>query len=220
MLSDSSFETVDNRRIKILGVLVSVLLVGALVAVVANQKSATSVNEVGHLEKVAAPLELSQDTLPLEVEQDGGKYVVRGRYLIAAMSSGRVFDVYGARKTRGTKVIQYQIHCGNNQKFQLIPVDPKCKKGEVYVKNINSGLYLDIYGAKKGARARLIQWTLHGGGNQRFRFIKQKNGSVKIVVVHSKLVLDVYGNSKKNLAQIIQYPSHNGANQRFLLLPA
>ena len=63
-------------------------------------------------------------------------------FLIANLGSGLVFDVYGGSIAPGAKVIQYPVHCGNNQKFRFVAAAPA---NAYYIQNVKSGLVLDIY---------------------------------------------------------------------------
>jgi hypothetical protein len=79
----------------------------------------------------------------------------------------------------------------------------------------HSGRVLDVAGASTANGAQLIQWDLHGGGNQRLRAEPAGGGFHRVVVQHSGKVLDVAGASTANGARIIQWPWHGGDNQLF-----
>ena len=137
------------------------------------------------------------------------------RVVIASMATGKVMDVHSGSMRRGAAVIQWPVHCGTNQRWNIItsPV-----RGQYYIQSVKSKLYLDIYGAGKQNGAKLIQWTPHGNGNQRFKFLKTRTGSHWIIAVHSGKALDVPGGRSNNGLQIIQWPRHGGKNQQWLLV--
>ena len=63
-------------------------------------------------------------------------------FLIANLGSGLVFDIYQGLLTPGTKVIQYPVHCGQNQQFRFVAA---AAANAYYIQNVKSGLVLDIY---------------------------------------------------------------------------
>ena len=82
----------------------------------------------------------------------------------------------------------------------------------------HSGKCIDVSGASLAPLAGIIQYTCHGGDNQRFILMRKEDGSYLIVAKHSGMCLDVQGASL-GAVQLIQYPCHGGGNQRFNLPP-
>lgn len=79
-----------------------------------------------------------------------------------------------------------------------------------------TGKCLDVEGASRADRARLIQYRCHNGANQKFQIMNAGGGRVAIKTFANKY-FDVEGASQADRAQIIQYRWNGGANQRFRL---
>lgn len=78
-----------------------------------------------------------------------------------------------------------------------------------------SGLCLDVNGGGLNTGARLIQYTCHGGDNQRFRFEPLGNGYYRIRAGNSNLCIDQANATYSYGGQFMQYTCHNGLNQQF-----
>ncbi|MGI9022139.1 MAG: RICIN domain-containing protein [Acidimicrobiales bacterium] len=81
----------------------------------------------------------------------------------------------------------------------------------------HSGKALDVAGAATNDGARVIQWSLNGGNNQRWLPQAVGDGSFVFVCQNSKRVLDVAGGSPVNGARVIQWQWNGGDNQRWRL---
>ena len=84
----------------------------------------------------------------------------------------------------------------------------------------HSGKCLDVYGGSTDDAATIIQWSCHGGPNQRWRLEPTGDGYVRLIATHSGKALDVYGASTDDGAVLIQWPPHSGTNQQWQLQPA
>jgi ricin-type beta-trefoil lectin protein len=90
--------------------------------------------------------------------------------------------------------------------------------------NRNSGKALDVVGGSLEDQAKVQQYTIHGGSNQRW-FLKP-TGIVAgvpyphfaIIADHSGKCLDVPGGSKEDRVAIQQFTPHDGNNQRWVLI--
>jgi hypothetical protein len=78
---------------------------------------------------------------------------------------------------------------------------------------VHSGQALDVAGASLDAGARVIQWPINGGNNQRWVPGPLGGDTYRLTVRHSDQVLDVAGASTALGAPVIQWPWHGGANQ-------
>jgi hypothetical protein len=72
------------------------------------------------------------------------------------------------------------------------------------VVNQNSGKCLDIAGASTAENINVVQWTCHGGPNQKFKFTPTASGYYRLVAQHSGKVLRVSGGSSANGAKVLQ----------------
>ncbi|MFM9442327.1 glycosyl hydrolase family 95 catalytic domain-containing protein [Streptomyces acidiscabies] len=77
----------------------------------------------------------------------------------------------------------------------------------------HSGKAADIDGASTTAGARLIQWPITTGLNQRFTFLPSDGGHYRIRAEHSGLVLHVAGSSSG--ADVTQQPDTGAAGQQW-----
>ena len=127
------------------------------------------------------------------------------------MKSGKVLNVPGASKNKGTEIQQFQKHNGPNQSFKLVDAG----NGYFKVQAKHSGLYWDIQGANNKNGQKLTQYTHHGGANQQFKFEPAGNGEYKIKAKHSGKYLDVAGGATWNGAKVQQWDGHGGPNQRW-----
>ena len=88
-----------------------------------------------------------------------------------------------------------------------------------FIKNKNSGKYLDISGGSAYNGANVIQYNLNGGNNQKWKIVNAGNGECKIVSMSSpsgtQYVLNVETNSSNNGVNINVYKDANVANRRF-----
>ncbi|PSN42601.1 hypothetical protein C0J52_19718 [Blattella germanica] len=77
-----------------------------------------------------------------------------------------------------------------------------------YIRNVETGLVLDVQSSEKRNGTHIIMWPFHGGDNQLWEY---KNNM--IISKASGLVLDIYKN--QHAAPIITYESHGGPNQKW-----
>ena len=90
-----------------------------------------------------------------------------------------------------------------------------------YIKNAESGQYLDVYNGNTSQGTNVIQHPFNGGQNQRWRFHYIGSGVYKIVSVQTGMVLDIDGspggNIDSNGRNITVWSDNGGLNQRFAL---
>jgi hypothetical protein len=70
--------------------------------------------------------------------------------------------------------------------------------------NRNSSKCIDVSGNSTADNAAAIQWTCHGGANQKFKFTPTSSGYYRVVAQHSSKVLRPSGGSTTNGAAIVQ----------------
>ena len=91
--------------------------------------------------------------------------------------------------------------------------------GPEQIKPVHSEKCLDVAFGSTANGARVIQFTCHGGDNQKWRTEAVGNGMFQIVAVHSGKCMDVNEASLQDRAAIIQFDCHGGTNQRFFIEP-
>lgn len=86
--------------------------------------------------------------------------------------------------------------------------------GETYkLINRNSGKSLDVNGGSTADGADVIQWTYHGGNNQRWVITDVGGGSYRIINVNSGKALEVYDFSTADGGNVVQWTYHGADNQ-------
>jgi Ricin-type beta-trefoil lectin domain-like len=86
-------------------------------------------------------------------------------------------------------------------------------KGNVYkIKNLNSGLSLEVHGASKADGANVDQWAWTGGANEKWcRFPTGGTTTFVYINMNSGKCLEVHGNSKTRGANVDQWDCISGA---------
>lgn len=93
-------------------------------------------------------------------------------FQIINFNSGLVLDVSGGSKSPGAPVIQFTNLNGPNQQWQLLPSPSSCFSGGVcQMKNVNSGLVMDVSGGSTANAAPVIQFTNLNGPNQQWTIV-------------------------------------------------
>jgi Ricin-type beta-trefoil lectin domain-like/Pregnancy-associated plasma protein-A len=91
------------------------------------------------------------------------------------------------------------------------------------IRNVGSGLVLDVMGGNPSSIAPVIQSTRDDGPSQRWRLIPSAQTGVstfQIVCVNSGKCLDVVGGGAEAGAKIQQFTGHAGQNQQWSFVPA
>ena len=88
--------------------------------------------------------------------------------------------------------------------------------GTYSIKNVSSGLVMDVYGAATG-QAPVDQYLDNGGTNQQWKLTYLNNGMYQLTAVNSGLALDVTSASTAAGAKMEQYASNGGSNQQFVV---
>lgn len=83
---------------------------------------------------------------------------------------------------------------------------------------LHSGKCLDVTGGSTANGAQVIQWTCHGGANQRWTALYAGGGYYYLRAQHSGKCADVAGGSTANGAKVIQWTCHGGANQQWRIV--
>ncbi|GIP17689.1 hypothetical protein J40TS1_33310 [Paenibacillus montaniterrae] len=90
-------------------------------------------------------------------------------------------------------------------------------EGYYYIKNRNSGLYLDVENGSSSDGTNIRQWTYNGSDAQKFRIRHYGNGDYYILTANSSYnsALDVNSGSSANGANIEQWAYWGGTMQLF-----
>lgn len=90
-------------------------------------------------------------------------------------------------------------------------------EGYYYIKNKNSGLYLDVVNGASTDGTNIQQWSYNGSDAQKFKIVYYGNGDYYILTANSayKSGIDVTGGSSTNGANIEQWTYWGGTMQLF-----
>ena len=83
----------------------------------------------------------------------------------------------------------------------------------------NSGKCLDVWNASTADGAQLVQYSLNGGNNQKWRITQVSPGHYTFRNVRSNKFLDISGASTGNGVPLIQWPATGSANQQWSFTP-
>jgi uncharacterized repeat protein (TIGR03803 family) len=101
----------------------------------------------------------------------------------------------------------------SNALFQVLPV------GTYHIQNVNSGLYLGVYGASLSDGASVVQSTSTGSLDQEWTVKMVGNGIYQITNVKSGLLVGVYAASTEEGAPVVQWQPTGSLDQEWQLTP-
>jgi uncharacterized repeat protein (TIGR02543 family) len=133
----------------------------------------------------------------------------------SALDRSRVIDIAGASKAQGASPVLWDNGYKANQRFRL----EAAGSGYYLIRNVNSGLVLDIYGGQVRNEGAIIQWIETGGDNQKWKLVLNANGSYTIASkANERFCIDLPGGSSARDTRPILYErGTNKANQQFYL---
>jgi len=92
------------------------------------------------------------------------------------------------------------------------------KSGNTYkIIACHSGKAMDAYGAQTANGTQIIQWTYHGGNNQRWILTDRGNGQWSITGVQSGRCVDISGQGTANGTKVQLWDYWGGNNQKYFL---
>jgi hypothetical protein len=97
----------------------------------------------------------------------------------------------------------------------LISAHSTSAGAEFNIRNVASGLVLDVIGASTANGQGVILFRSNDRPNQLFDQNAEVDGSFSLSARHSFKCLDVTGFSQQDGARVIQFPCHFGTNQRW-----
>lgn len=123
----------------------------------------------------------------------------------------RAMEVAGASKKKKANI---DIRTLTSSKSAVWRFERK-SSGYYTIKNVNSGLVLDVQGGKTADRTNVQQYTSNGTAAQRWILIGNEDGTVTIFGQSSGRVLDVAGAANKNGTNVQIYKTNNTAAQKW-----
>lgn len=138
------------------------------------------------------------------------------RYLIIPKCApNSVVEIYGSRKKAGDNVILYKFHTRLNAQW-VFEID---KDGYYNIKNVNSGLYLDVENATEASETNVQQWTKNDSKAQQWKIETTEDGYYKIISRCGEFVLDVYkGYAADDTTNIWIYNDNGTDAQKFRIV--
>jgi hypothetical protein len=137
-----------------------------------------------------------------------------------------VLEVEGEATTEGTLIEQYTDTGKKHQWWQLELVEPAGPDDEVFynVKNVNSGMSLEVVGDSKESGADIVQRSYGDGPFNRQWELITVDGKVDVYKIRSRssnLFLDDENGNKNAPAPVKQYAAYNAdARQQWKLIRA
>jgi len=98
---------------------------------------------------------------------------------------------------------------------------PVSYEGTYYIKNVNSGLYLDVANGAADDRTNIQQHKYNGSDAQKFKIVSNGNGYYHLLTGASgyNSCVDIAGASGKDGANVLQYKYSGANNQQFKIVP-
>ena len=114
----------------------------------------------------------------------------------------------------------YSSDCGIAGNLPLLSISYATREsipnGVYYIRNHNSGKYIDVIGQSTESAKTIHQWNFHGGPSQQWKITHVGNNWYTIRPQHApNMAMDVYNNSAGNGAKVQQFTYHGRDNQQF-----
>ncbi len=140
--------------------------------------------------------------------------IANGTYRFTVRLDGKVMEAAGT--SSGAQVRKSTYTGGTHQKWNMTHLGG----GQYSIKNVQSGLSLDVASGVLSHGANFQLWSNNGGDNQRFAFIPTGQGYYRITPVHSNKPADVANASSAEGALIQQWRYLLSSNQQWKLEPS
>ena len=124
-------------------------------------------------------------------------------------TGGRALDNPDHSTSAGTQLITWTATGGANQNWTFT----RQTDGTYEIKNLESGLCVDVHSGSTSAGAAIIQWTCNAGTNQRWNVTRLANGGYTVASVASGLLLTTA--SSADGAVVTQQPDTGSALQQW-----
>ncbi len=141
-------------------------------------------------------------------------------FLTKVSSGTQAIEVYDFGTSAGTNISQWTYWGGAAQCWKLVPVSASVSDGVYYIKNVNSGLNLDIANGSSADGIAMQQWAYNGSAAQKFKLVSNGDGYYHILTGASSYAkcLDVEDGVWNDGASIAQYPYWGGDMQLFQIV--
>jgi endoglucanase Acf2 len=140
--------------------------------------------------------------------------IADGVYQIKSKKSGLCLDVLGGFTAQATRIIQWQCHDGNNQRWAVSATGD----GQYKLLAMHSGLAMDVDSASARNGAAVQQWLDNGTQAQRFKIEDLGNREFRLINGASGKSLNIEEASTEAGARLQQWDWNGGDHQRFYLV--
>lgn len=148
--------------------------------------------------------------LPLAPQISDGVY-----YIDSLLKPSSSVDIAWGSVESGARTHLYSYNKGDAQKFEFVAQGD----GSYVIRNVNSGLVLDVQNAVAGNGAVVQQYASNGSDAQRW-FIRDSGNGYYIQSALGNWVLDINGASTADGASITLYTPNGSDAQKFMLASA
>ena len=132
------------------------------------------------------------------------------RALADSLDSAKTEQRVGSSTDKKANVQQYNCNGGANQRWEFVDAGD----GQYAIRNVNSGLVLDVAGDSKADGANVQQFQWNSGKNQRWT-TRGSNKNFELVNLNSGKCMEVQGGGKGNNVNIVQSQCNGKKNQRW-----
>ena len=153
---------------------------------------------------------------------------VAATYELLNANSGLALATAGASTEAGAGIVQATPNASTDQQWQLLGgstgagtgtgADSGAATGYDELRNVASGLVLDVPASSGTEGVQLDQWSANGGENQQWAVQGNGDGTYTLTSESSGQVVDVANNATTSGATIDQWPANGGANQKWELV--
>ncbi len=144
-----------------------------------------------------------------------------GSYSFLSKVSGGIqaLEVYAFGTDNGVNVDQWEYWGGATQSWVLEPA-VKTYEGTYYIKNVNSGLYLDVANGSTENGANVQQWEYNGCQAQQFKIESSGDGYYYILTGASGYTkcVDIYNGSSADATNVVQWDYWGGNMQKYQIV--
>ena len=143
-------------------------------------------------------------------------------FLTKASGCNAALDVFEMSMEDGGNVNQWDYWGGKGQSWKLESAlaSANIQEGEYYIKNLNSGKYMDVENGLNENGANIRQWDLNGSHAQVFKIKSEGDGYYSILTKTSGYTkcVDVADGSVENGANIAQWEYWGGDMQKYKIV--
>lgn len=172
-------------------------------------------NAFGNYNYVAGPASSGEILTPGRKVDD----IAEGDYFIGSAFVDRYIDVTQYSAADCAKVTIWGPTNGLNQLYHVKPLGD----GDYSIVAKHSNKAVDVYSGFGNNGADIVQYSVNGGANQRWRFYRADDGTLYIasgMPWASDKVLDIYAGNSNHDAKLELWQANGGWNQRFRLMRA